>query len=125
MRGADGDLDEIHGVGLLVIDGDFAQGRVIPLTKPLPKTAPRGLTATEDGLELLEDGLGLFGNLGLEIGARLRGIEAEFVHKVDVGLGAVALIVLVVDYLDPMETMGLLVFGLGSEDGLHFGYSLS
>lgn len=57
--------------------------------------------------------------LRVEIRARLGWVEAEAVHQIDVGLGAMALVVLVGDGSDLLQAEITPELGLSLEDGLH------
>lgn len=54
---------------------------------------------------------------------RLRGLETETVHEIDVGLGAMALVVLVRNRRDLLETELLLELGLSCEGSIHDYFS--
>lgn len=56
----------------------------------------------------------------VEVGTGLGGLKAEAVQEVDVGLGAVSLVVGVANGRDLLQTKFMAKLGLGLKDAVHF-----
>lgn len=113
-RCADFDLTKVLRVVLLVLGGNLARLAAVGGSDELVLAAK----ASSSGNIGVGEAAVLEGG-DMLVGTGLGGLEAKPVHEIDVGLGAVALVVLVGDGHDLLEAELLLELGLGCECGLH------
>jgi len=112
--GTNCDLTQVHGIILLV----FCSNRSgVSVVTSLDECRMSTRSATFGGSSLVD---GVF----VHIGAGLCGLEAKPVHQIDIGFGAMALVLFVVNGLDLLQTQLLAKFGLNSENRFHDGRGL-